>query len=91
MAQLPVQARPRGHVLQEGKRANGMIELILTVCAIAQPATCIDKHVVFDSGNSPRQCTMAAQPFIARWVSEHPEWIVQRWKCQVPKSGERDL
>jgi hypothetical protein len=77
--------------LQEAKKANGMIELVLTVCAIAQPATCIDKHVVFDSDNTPRQCTMAAPPFIARWVSEHPEWIVQRWKCQVPKSGERDL
>ena len=67
-----------------------MIELVLTVCAIGQPGTCIDERMVFDSDNTPRQCMMAAPPFIAQWASKHPEWVVQRWKCQYPKKGDKD-
>ncbi len=67
-----------------------MIELVLTVCALAQPSTCMDQHLLFDSENTPRLCMMAAPPFIAKWVSEHPDWIIQRWKCQYPKKGDKE-
>jgi hypothetical protein len=66
-----------------------MIELVLTVCAVAQPTTCMDRRLLFDSENTPRQCMMSAPPHIARWADQHREWFVQRWKCQYPK-GEKD-
>ena len=71
-------------------KGSGMIELVLTVCALAQPNTCVDEHMLFDSDNTLRQCMMSAPPFIAKWGTEHPEWTVQRWKCQYPKRDEKD-
>ena len=38
------------------------INLILTVCAVASPATCEERNLVFSSDFSLRQCAMAAQP-----------------------------
>jgi hypothetical protein len=67
-----------------------MLDLVLTVCAIAQPATCRDQHVLIDSDTTPWQCAMSAPPFIAKWGSEHPDWRVQRWTCQYPKK-EKDI
>ncbi len=66
-----------------------MIELVLTVCALAQPTACRDQHLLFESDNTPRQCMTIAPPFIAQWGEEHPEWFVQRWRCQYPKA-EKD-
>jgi hypothetical protein len=62
-----------------------MIELVLTVCALAHPESCREEHLLFDSDNTPRQCMMMAPPFIAKWGDQHREWIIQRWKCQYPK------
>ncbi len=43
----------------------GLIELVLTVCAIAQPAACEEQHLQFASSISLAQCAMAAPPYIA--------------------------
>ena len=67
-----------------------MIELVLTVCAMAEPATCRDQRVQFEADLTPLQCMMNAQPTIARWGTEHPRWFVQRWKCRYPKKGEKE-
>jgi hypothetical protein len=67
-----------------------MIELVLTVCAVAEPSKCQDEHILFDSDNTPRQCMKMAPPFMAKWGDQHPGWIVQSWKCQYPQKGEKD-
>lgn len=66
-----------------------MIELVLTVCVAAHPDRCRDEHMLFDRDYTPRQCMMSAPPFVAQWGGQHPEWFVQRWKCQYPKA-EKD-
>ena len=58
----------------------GLIEIILTVCAVAQPANCEDKHLQFAWEGSLRQCVMAAEPYIAQWSGEHPGWTTRRWR-----------
>ncbi len=68
-----------------------MIELVMTVCIVAQPATCRDQKVLLDATNTPFQCMMNAQPTIAQWGTEHPKWFVQRWKCQMPRKGEKEI
>jgi len=68
-----------------------MIELVLTVCVMAQPSTCRDQHLLFDSDRTLMQCMRSAPPAIARWGAEHPDWFVQRWQCRYPKKDEKDI
>ena len=62
----------------------GMIELILTVCALSQPNLCEDQHLQFQFNGSPNRCAMGAAPHIAKWAEEHPKWTVTRWHCEYP-------
>jgi hypothetical protein len=62
----------------------GAIVLVLTVCAIAQPTLCEDEHLQFSGNSSPTQCAMAAPPYIAQWIGEHPKWTAVRWHCEYP-------
>ena len=68
-----------------------MIEIILTVCAIANPANCEERYLQFGWDGSPRQCMMAAQPYIAEWIGKHPEWIATRWSCDYPGHEKRRI
>jgi hypothetical protein len=36
-----------------------------------------------------QQCTMAAQPYIAQWVGEHPKWTAVKWRCEYPGSNRK--
>ena len=60
----------------------GLIELIVTVCATAQMNLCQEQHLEFAWNGSLRQCTIAAQPYIAQWIGEHPKWTAVRWRCE---------
>ena len=62
----------------------GLIELVLTVCAIAQSNACQDQHLQFMANQSLAQCAMAAPPYIAQWIGDHPKWVAVRWHCEYP-------
>jgi hypothetical protein len=32
---------------------------------------------------------MAAQPYIAQWVSEHPKWTAVKWRCEFPRPNDK--
>jgi hypothetical protein len=66
-----------------------MIEIIVTVCALAQPSQCEEQHLQYAFGGSPRQCTMNAQPYLAQWLNQHPKWSIVRWRCDVPHRQEK--
>jgi hypothetical protein len=68
-----------------------MIELVMTVCITAQPSTCRDQRVLFEENATPQQCMMNARGAVAQWGTEHPNWFVQRWKCQVPRKDAKDI
>jgi hypothetical protein len=65
------------------------IDLIVTVCAVLSPTTCEETHLVFSSDVSLRQCAMAAQPYIAQWVGEHPKWTAVKWRCEYPRNNQK--
>ena len=65
------------------------IDLVLTVCAVLSPATCEERHLVFSSNASLQQCVMAAQPYIAQWIGEHPKWTAVKWRCEFPRADDR--
>jgi len=62
-----------------------LIDLVLTVCLMADPGKCRIEHLHFESRGSLTQCMFLAQPEIAKWSQEHPALRVVRWKCEYPK------
>ena len=66
-----------------------MIDLILTVCLISNPANCHAEHLYFERRGSLLQCTFLAQPEIARWSAEHPKYRVARWECAYPQKEQK--
>ncbi|WP_407169293.1 hypothetical protein [Bradyrhizobium sp. ORS 111] len=65
-----------------------LIDLIVTVCAVMSPTTCEEKHLVFDWQGSLQQCAMAAPPYIAQWIGEHPKWTAVKWRCEYPHAND---
>jgi hypothetical protein len=62
----------------------GLIDLVITVCAVAQISSCHDQHLQFADGADLKGCVMAAPPYIAQWIGEHPKWMAVRWHCEHP-------
>jgi hypothetical protein len=62
----------------------GFVELVITVCAISQSNICQNQHMQLGGTDSLERCAMAAPPYIARWIGEHPKWKAVRWHCEVP-------
>jgi hypothetical protein len=73
----------------QGKPDMTPIDLIVTVCAVLSPTTCEETHLVFSSNVSLKQCVMAAQPYIAQWVGEHPKWTAVKWRCEYPRNNQK--
>jgi hypothetical protein len=67
------------------------LELILTVCTIANPAICEEARLPYASAGSLKQCMFGAPPAIAQWSQEHPARRVVRWRCALPGSEQKDI
>jgi hypothetical protein len=61
-----------------------LVDLILTVCLMADPKNCRTEHLYFESRGSLTQCMFLAPPEIAKWAEQHPAFKVVRWKCAYP-------
>jgi len=69
----------------------GLVELILTVCSLAQPAACEERQLSFLDQGSLMQCMLQAPPTIAQWADAHPNRQVVKWRCAYPGSEAKDL
>lgn len=59
-----------------------MIEIVASVCMIANPGACKDVHLSFaEESVTPQQCFYFGQIELAKWSEGHPNWTIQRWKC----------
>ena len=60
--------------------------LVLFVCLISSPDTCREErlNLSFEEVSSTH-CIFGAQPRIAQWSGENPDWRVARWKCSSPR------
>jgi len=67
----------------------GLIELVVTVCALSLPTQCEDQHLLFAADMSLTQCVINAQPYIAQWINAHPKWSAVRWRCDYGGSKEK--
>jgi hypothetical protein len=69
----------------------GLIELILTVCTLTQPASCEERRLSLVDEGSLMQCMTQAQPVIAEWAGTHPGRQVVKWRCSYPGSEGSSL
>ena len=72
-----------------------MIELVVAVCLIDQPSQCKDVYLNFESPGmsegtmsqgasvTPQQCMMNGQMEMAKWIGEHPNWQIKKWRCGI--------
>lgn len=58
-----------------------MVDLIFLACLLTAPEACEEKSMQFIDV-TPMTCMMGAQPVLARWAVEHPQWQVTSWKCR---------
>jgi hypothetical protein len=40
---------------------------------------------------TPMTCMIGAQPELAKWVEEHPNWKVSRWSCRYVDRSQMDI
>jgi hypothetical protein len=67
-----------------------LVDLVLVACTLVSPGACREYHLMFQTSGSLRSCTMQAQPYLAQWVGEHPNFRVARWHCAWPgQEGEK--
>jgi hypothetical protein len=68
--------------------AMQLVDLILLACTLASPGACREYHILIQTAGSLRACTMEAQPYLAQWIGEHPNFRVARWYCAWPDQEE---
>jgi len=61
-----------------------MIELVVAVCLIDQPSQCKDVYLNFEADHvTPQQCMMYGQVEMAKWVGEHPNYVIKKWRFGI--------
>lgn len=67
-----------------------LIEVVITVCSLAHPDGCMDKHIQFvDQGASLAQCMMQAPVYLAEWSGDHPDEQIKKWRCAYPDKEDQ--
>jgi hypothetical protein len=66
-----------------------LINLVLTVCAVVSPTDCQEMRLGLSWNGSLAQCAMAAPPYIAQWVGQHPKWTAVKWRCEYQHSNDK--
>jgi hypothetical protein len=59
-----------------------ILELVMTVCTVANLNLCEDKRIRLEANASVMQCMLSAQPTMAQWAADNPDWKVMRWSCE---------
>jgi hypothetical protein len=67
-----------------------LVDLIVLVCSLSHPnAPCQEQHLLFESAGSLVACMWEAQPYLARWVGEHPDARIARFRCVWPETEDK--
>jgi hypothetical protein len=66
-----------------------LVDLVLRVCTAANPDACREFHLMFQTAGSLRGCMMQAQPYLAQWVGDHPNFHIVRWHCAWPDQEDK--
>ena len=72
-----------------GSREGGamqLVELVILACLVKDPAHCERFQIPFQEEMNMAQCSWHSQFQAVEWVSEHPDWTLKRFTCEVPKA-----
>jgi hypothetical protein len=69
--------------------AMQLVDLIFLACSLINTNACREYHLMFQTAGSLQSCTMQAQPYLARWIGEHPDSRVARWRCAWPDQEDQ--
>jgi hypothetical protein len=67
------------------------VDLIVLACSLVNPTACREHHLVFQTAGSLRSCVLQAEPYLAQWVSQHPDQRIARWRCAWPDQEDGDI
>lgn len=57
-----------------------MLELVVTFCLLANPASCKERPLTYiEKDVTPMQLMSRAQPEIAKWLEGKPQYFAKRW------------
>lgn len=70
-----------------------MIELVMFVCLMDRPADCHDVRLTFENPYgerrvTPQQCMQDGQVEMSKWIGDHPNFVIKKWRCG--NAGERE-
>lgn len=68
-----------------------MLKIVLTVCSILSTEQCKTINIMFaEEGMTPMHCIMGpfAQMEVSKWKEAHPNWSIQRWRCEEVQPGK---
>jgi hypothetical protein len=63
-----------------------MYELILVACLIAHPTRCEEFPLPFQEPMGAMQCMREGQLYLTEWLAGHPDWVIRRWTCGLPRA-----
>lgn len=59
-----------------------LIELVISVCAVANPQNCRDIVHPDVKRASQLECVLSAPIETAKWEESHPQWQVKKTECK---------
>jgi hypothetical protein len=65
------------------------VDLIVVVCSLTNPASCKEQHLLLQTEGSLNSCIMQAQPYLAKWIGDHPSYQIVRWHCEWPDAEDK--
>lgn len=65
-----------------------MVHLVLTLCMMAWQTHCMDERPVSED-MSLTSCMVQGQQIASEWLSDHPKWMLSRWRCE--QNARRDV
>jgi len=67
-----------------------MIELLFVACLSTTPDQCRERSLLF-TDISAMTCMMGAQPELAKWTNQNPNFEVKSWKCRAVNLAQKDV
>jgi hypothetical protein len=69
-----------------GGEYRAMIEFVVLACLLSEPQRCERYFVPTAAPMSMMECVVAGQVQLVQWHQEHPDWVIRRWTCGLPRA-----
>jgi len=67
------------------------LELVFTVCAVANVNVCDEKYIPMQGDLRATACVMQAQPTLAQWAMANPNWTIMNWRCDSSTNRKQGI